>query len=168
MATSDIGLKIRRANQADAVALCEILNEIIRIGGTTALETELTDAELDEHYISGPDCFICLAAEGNDGRLHGFQTLVKNRELPADWADIGTFVRRQPGVAGIGTALFEHMKDASGGLGITAINATIRADNYAGIPFYDKLGFKTYNVIRGLPLKSGTPVDRVSKIYLLR
>ena len=47
-------------------------------------------------------------------------------------------------------------------MGLAAINATIRADNYAGIPYYEKLGFETYAVAEGLPLGDGTPVDRAS------
>lgn len=100
---------IRRATSNDAPSLCEILNEIIKIGGTTALETILSKAEFDEHYITGTDCFVCFVAEVSDGEAHGFQTLVKSSELPAGWADIGTFTRRRPLIPGVGTALFEHM-----------------------------------------------------------
>jgi GNAT superfamily N-acetyltransferase len=167
MMTPDIRLKIRQATSSDATHLCRILNEIITIGGTTALETMLSETDLNEHYISGPDCIICFVAEVFDGEMHGFQTLVKNSELPDDWADIGTFTRREPLIAGIGTALFEYTKRAARACGLSAINATIRADNNSGIPYYDKLGFKTYKVANAVPLKDGTPVDRISKVYNL-
>ncbi len=141
------------------------MNEIIQIGGTTALETPLSEAELDEHYISGPEFIICFIAEVHEGEVHGFQTLVRNNNLPPGWADIGTFTRRQPLIPGVGTALFEPMKIAARGHGLSAINATIRADNIGGLRYYEKLGFKTYDVIKDVPLKDGTPVDRVCKVY---
>src|SRR5271154_86747 len=167
MTMSDYGLRIRRATSEDAVALCEILNEIIAMGGTTALETPHTPPELDDHYISGPDCIFCFMAETADGTSLGFQTLLRSANLPDDWGDIGTFTRRTPRLPGVGTALFEQTKKAAPALGLSVINATIRADNYAGIPFYEKMGFKTYDIAKAVPLKDGTPVDRVSKKYSL-
>jgi GNAT superfamily N-acetyltransferase len=167
MRVSDVSIKIRRALSNDATSLCAILNEIISAGGTTALETNLTDRELDEHYISGPDCIFCFIAELDDGEALGFQTLVKNADLPTNWGDVGTFTRREPHIAGVGTALFEYTKHVARGVGIAAINATIRADNSGGIAYYEKLGFRTYNVLKGLPLGDGTPIDRVVKLYSL-
>jgi L-amino acid N-acyltransferase YncA len=167
MTTSDNGLRVRRATPEDAVALCEILNEIIALGGTTALETQHTPAELDEHYISGPECIFCHMAETADGTALGFQTLLRSPDLPGDWGDIGTFTRRSPRVPGVGTALFEQTKKAARDRGLSVINATIRADNYSGIPFYEKMGFRTYDIAKAVPLKDGTPVDRVLKRYSL-
>lgn len=163
--TTDDGIRVRRATPEDAAALCEILNEIIALGGTTALETPHTPAELDDHYISGPTCLFCFMAETSDGTALGFQTLQTSTDLPGDWGDIGTFTRRTPRIQGVGTALFQQTKKAARDLGLSAINATIRADNYAGIPFYEKMGFKTYDIAKGVPLKDGTPVDRVWKRY---
>ena len=167
MTVSDNSVRIRRANSEDAASLCEILNEIIAIGGTTALETPHTPMELDEHFISEPECFVCHMAETSDGTALGFQTLVRGSSLPGGWADIATFTRRTPRIPGVGTALFEHTKKAARDLGMSVINATIRADNYSGIPFYEKIGFRTYDIAKAVPLKDGTPVDRVSKRYSL-
>lgn len=167
MTISDNGLRVRRAASEDAAALCEILNQIIVMGGTTALETQHTAAELDENYISGPDCIFCLMAETADGTPLGFQTLLRSVNLPDDWGDIGTFTRRTPRVPGVGTALFQQTKKAARDLGLSVINATIRADNYSGIPFYEKMGFRTYDIAKAVPLNDGTPVDRVSKRYAL-
>ena len=167
MTTSNNGLRIRRATSQDAAALCEILNEIIAMGGTTALETQHTAAELDDHYISGPDCIFCFMAETADGTPLGFQTLLKSTNLPDGWGDIGTFTRRSSRVPGVGTALFQHTKKAARDLGLSVINATIRADNYSGIPFYEKMGFRTYDIAKAVPLNDGTPIDRVSKRYSL-
>lgn len=165
--TSQLGFSVRQATAEDAGPLCRILNDIIAIGGTTALESPLSVVELNDHYISGPDCFICFLAETPQGEALGFQTLVASTELPKGWADIGTFTRRAPRVPGVGTRLFEHTKSAARALGLSAINATIRSDNHGGIAFYEKMGFAPKSVKRGVPLTDGTPVDRISKGYFL-
>jgi GNAT superfamily N-acetyltransferase len=172
MTTENFDLRIGPAGPDDAGPLRRILNEIIAIGGTTAFETPLTPAEFDDYFLRGPDCITCLmaqtpAGEASHFQAWGFQSLGRKAGLPDGWADIATFTRREPRRPGVGAALFEATKRAARDLGLTAINATIRADNYAGIPFYEKMGFQTWSVAKGLPLKDGTPVDRVSKVYRL-
>jgi hypothetical protein len=49
---------------------------------------------------------------------------------------------------------------------LQAIN-TIRADNIGGNAFYDRIGFVYHRVQRAVPLKDGTPVDRINKRYFL-
>ena len=158
-------IAIRAANSHDAGHLCEILNRIICAGGSTALETSLSTLELDDHYISGPECFFCFIAEASTGEAVGFQTVVRNAVLDEGWGDIGTFVKQEPRIRGVGAALFAHTVKAARCLGIAAINATIRADNISGLYFYEKLGFRSYRVVRGVPLKDGTPVDRLYASY---
>lgn len=161
------GFTIRPAISADADALRAILNRIIAIGGTTAHETPMSLAEFDDHYVSGPDVLSCLMAETEDGVALGFQALVRNPDLAADWGDIATFTEREPRRPGVGSALFEATRQAARDLGLVAINATIRADNYAGIPYYEKMGFQNYAVAEAVPLLDGTPVDRVKKVFRL-
>jgi L-amino acid N-acyltransferase YncA len=160
-------IKIRRATGNDAARLCEILNEIVAMGGTTALERLLSPEQFDEEFISGPHCIFCYIAEAADGAALGFQVLQRSSRLPDGWGDIGTFTRRTARVPGVGTQLFHNTKKVAHEHGISVINATIRADNYAGIPFYEKMGFVTYSIAKAVPLKDGTPVDRVSKRYAL-
>jgi GNAT superfamily N-acetyltransferase len=167
MPTAEVGFRVRQAVSKDAASLCLILNEIIAIGGTTAYETPLSVPEFDDHLLSGDDCIICFIAETLAGEALGFQSLLKNPGLPPRWGDIATFTRRQPRTPGIGTALFQNTRAFAQDFGLVAINATIRSDNYSGIPYYEKMGFKTYSVAHAVPLNDGTPVDRVSKSYLL-
>jgi L-amino acid N-acyltransferase YncA len=167
MRPADIDFRIRPAIVADAGPLCAILNEIIAIGGTTAFETPLSLAEFDAEFLCGDRYVCCLMAETAAGEALGFQSLVRKPGLADGWADIATFTRREPRRPGVGVALFEATKAQARGLRLTAINATIRADNYAGIPYYEKIGFKTYAVAKAVPLKDGTPVDRVSKVFRL-
>lgn len=167
MTTADPDLRIRPASADDAGPLCRILNRIIAIGGTTAFETPFSPAQFDDHFLRGADYILCLMAETAAGEALGFQSLLRDAGLPSGWADIATFTQREPRRPGVGAALFEATERAARDLGLLAINATIRADNYAGIPFYEKMGFQTYSVAKAVPLNDGTPVDRVSKVYWL-
>lgn len=159
---------IRAASLADISALTGLLNRIIEIGGTTALETPLSHAEFAAQFLVGPQVLNCFVAENEaDKTMLGFQSLERNRALPEDWGDIATFTRQVPKVPGVGTALFAATIVRARELGLNSINATIRADNCVGLAFYEKKGFATYSVASAVPLKDGTPVDRVSKRYLV-
>ena len=157
---------VRKALPSDSAELADLLNEIIRAGGTTALETELTAEEFDDWFISGQYALACHVAQA-DGTLFGFQSLSLFGDPPAGWADIATFARIAPKRKGVGTALFAATRNAAEVLGLTTINATIRADNVSGLAYYAKMGFETYHRLKQVPLRDGTPVDRVKKRYLL-
>ena len=157
---------IRRAVPADAAELAGFLNEIIRAGGMTAIETELTPDAFDDWFISGRHPLACHVA-GADRMLFGFQSLSLFGDPPAGWADIATFARLAPKKKGVGTALFAATRKAAEARGLEAINATIRADNVSGLAYYAKMGFETYETVEGVPLMDGTLVDRVKKRYLL-
>lgn len=162
-------LQIRAASLADASALTTLLNNIIEIGGTTALEAPLSHSAFAAHFLIGPQVLNCFVAEDEATKtLLGFQSLERNRDLPEDWGDIATFARPAPKTPGVGTVLFASTLVRARDLGLTTINATIRADNRAGLAFYEKMGFATYGVVEAVPLNDGTPVDRISKRYLVR
>jgi hypothetical protein len=162
-------IRVRHAVMGDAPALCEILNTIIRIGGTTAMEAPLSLAEFIGNFLEGERFLSCLTAEDSLNSRHlGFQGLSRHPKLPEDWADIATFARGEPRTPGVGTALFMQTKIWVAEHDIAAINAAIRADNESGLAYYEKIGFRTYQVARGVPLRDGTPVDRIFKSYPLR
>lgn len=69
---------------------------------------------------------------------------------------------------GVATALFATTTAQARELGLSAINATIRADNVSGLAFYSKMGVEDCGIAKQLPLKDGTPVDRISKRYCLQ
>lgn len=161
-------LTVRPATSADAPELAELLNEVIARGGTTALQTPFTPERLDETYLTGAGVLSCVVAvDGATGRLEGFQTLIREDHLPADWGDIGTFARVDGIQRGVGSALFAATRDRARKLGLAALNAEIRADNKGGLAFYGKMGFADYKTDRAVPLGDGTPVDRINKRYLL-
>lgn len=158
---------VRPARLDDVPTLCAFLNEIIRIGGTTANETPFTHQSFAAHYLAGLGFVCCFVAEDVEGRPCAFQSLERHERLPEDWADIGTFARPDAKVRGAGTALFAATREHTRTTGFKAINATIRADNTGGLAYYGKMGFIDYRVDKAVPLKDGRPVDRLSKRYLL-
>ena len=159
-------LIVRAAVTDDVGPLAGILNEIIQVGGTTALETPLSQAEFTRYFLHGPDFLTCYVAQGSATRLLvGFQALARHPDLPERWADIATFARMNPKLPGVGTALFAVTRMKARKLGLIAINAAIRADNRSGLAFYEKMGFRTYRTLHAIPLKNGMPIDRVLKRF---
>ncbi len=160
-------ISTRPAMLGDVPQMCSLLNEIIEIGGTTALEIPFTHETLAMAYLSGEDHMGCFVALDGAGDVAGFQALLHHEALPRGWADIATFSRVHPKLPGIGAALFAATRAFAQSAGIVAINATIRADNVGGLAYYGKMGFDTYAVEKGRPLRDGTPVDRISKKYVM-
>jgi L-amino acid N-acyltransferase YncA len=162
------GIEVRDATLGDAPGLVDLLNAIIAQGGTTAHEDLFTAERLAETYLVGPDVLCCFVAiDRAIGRLEGFQTLGRYSDLPEDIGDIGTFARIDGKQRGVGSALFAATRERARELGLTAINATIRADNLGGLAFYRKMGFEDHSVTPAKPLKDGRPVDRVNKRFRL-
>ena len=157
-----IRLQTRKASENNSKDLCQILNEIIAIGGTTGFENILSESEFESVFINGPGLISCFLAE-NNGLILGFQSLSHHPDLPSGWADIATFARVNPKVRGVGTSLFEATLAFARHLDIETINATIRADNKSGLSYYSKMGFNDYSISKQIPLQDGTPVDRISK-----
>jgi L-amino acid N-acyltransferase YncA len=160
-------MKVRKAASADADELSELLNDIIRAGGTTAIETPLSAAEFADWFITGEFPLACHVAE-SDGALVGFQSLSVFGDPPKGTADIATFARMNPKTKGAGSALFPATRSTAEALGLELINATIRADNVSGLAYYEKMGFETYDRLIQVPLLDGTPVDRIKKRFVVR
>ncbi len=164
-----MAVHVRPVREADAAELAELLNAIIARGGTTALEEPFSAERLTGAYLTGPDVISCMVAVDHDsGGLLGFQTLGREDHLPADVGDIGTFAKVGGTQRGVGTALFAATCAAARAKGLSAINATIRADNTGGLAFYGRMGFVDHSVRHGVPLKDGTLVDRINKRFDLR
>nr|WP_245404727.1 GNAT family N-acetyltransferase [Ancylobacter gelatini] len=143
-----------------------LLNAIIRAGGTTALETEMSEADVAQMFLAGAAVLCCHVVTGpDDDTPLGFQTVVRHAELPPGWCDIATFTRRDPALPGAGRALFSATRERARELGLVTINAAIRADNSGGLAYYGKMGFDTYRTLPAVPLRSGACVDRIFKRY---
>lgn len=160
-------LVIRAVVGADATGMCAVLNEIIRIGGTTAITNELSPDEMREWFISGRAVVSCFVAVDDDGTILGFQALSTHDSLPAGWVDIATFASRSRQKSGVGSALFNHTRKAATQHGFATINATIRVVNEGGLAYYSRMGFETYLVEDGDPVTHGRIFNRVHKRYEL-
>lgn len=158
-------IAVRPMMREDVADACRILNQIIVAGGTTALEIPFSDALFAQTYFEGADKICCHVALDDLGDVAGFQWLGAHDVLPADCADIATFTRRDPVLRGAARALFDETAKTAGALGYRSINATIRADNVLGLNYYEKMGFKDFSVAYGVPLRDGTPVNRVTKRF---
>lgn len=164
-------LTIRPARPDDAQEMCDLLNPIIAEGSTTAHRTVFDPARMIDHYIAPPRLLCCTLAWDGD-RLTGFQTLERPDPdwkdwgaVPADWGLIASFVAEGAQGRGIGQRLFTATHAVAENAGVMAIDATIRADNRAGLAYYSRLGFVDYDRVTGVPLSDGTPVDRVRKRF---
>jgi L-amino acid N-acyltransferase YncA len=163
-----MSIVVRPAEAADAEPLSELINAIIARGGTTALQEPFTPGKLNWIYLTGPDVICCfVAVDAETGALAGFQTLGVWPGLGEGLGDIGTFTRIGGQQKGVGTQLFAATRERARELGVEAINATIRADNAGGLAFYCRMGFVDHHVDADVPLKSGRPVDRISKRFPL-
>ena len=160
-------MEIRPVQDVDAPILADLLNEIIARGGTTAWEEPFTPEVLVEQMLTGHDVICCFVAQDDQGSLGGFQSFLRSGSLPDGVGDIATFSRVGGVQKGTGSRLFAVTRRAATEKGLVAINATIRADNVGGLAFYRGLGFTDHGISRAVPLRSGTPIDRVSKRYVL-
>ena len=158
--------EIRPAEPGDAPQMAALLNAVIAIGGTTAFEDPVTPGDMRAWYVDGPLLACCHVAVDDAGDVAGFQALERD-ENPQDIAYISTFARPSPRVHGVGTALFGATRAAARRLGLREISANIRGDNVSGLAYYAKMGFRDHAVVRGVPLKDGTPVDRIVKRFQL-
>ncbi|MFE3838062.1 GNAT family N-acetyltransferase [Pseudogemmobacter sonorensis] len=159
-------MTIRPARAPDAPQMAGILNEIIRIGGTTAHQHERDPEAVGRAYIEGPGTICCFVAE-EDGRVIGFQAVGRNPGLPVTWGDIGTFVQVGIQARGIGARLFEATAAACRAEGVEMLNATIRLDNRPGLAYYARIGFIDRETDPGWALEDGRVTGRVSRSFRL-
>lgn len=160
-------IRVVAARLEDAPELAALINGVIAQGGTTAHEMPFTAENFARYFLGGPDFISCFKAMDQDNVALGFQTLGRDKHLPQDWGDIGTFAKVGCVQKGVGSALFAATSRFARETGIPVINATIRADNAGGLAYYTKMGFLDYAVARAVPLKDGTPVDRISKKFVV-
>ena len=145
--------------------MAALLNAIIAKGGTTAMTTPVTAADLTR-WMAAPDSAWHLAEDAR-GALKGFQYIEPHPDLPAGDCDVATFVALGESGLGIGSALFEQTKKAARELGYVHIHAIIRADNAGGLAYYQSRGFEDFRLLPDCLLGDGRRVDKVWKRYAL-
>ena len=163
-----MSVMIRPAVPEDATSLTGVINPIIAAGGTTAHQTPFDPSRLLRHYIAPPGIVSCQVALLDDQPV-GMQSLQwpddEGDPFPDEWAIIASFVSPAAAGRGIGRALFAATANAAQAAGVQTIDATIRADNSVGLAYYSSLGFRDYDILRNIPLRDGTRVDRIRKRF---
>lgn len=155
---------IRPATLNDAAEMTVLLNEIVRIGGTTALLEPVTQ-KTTEDFITKLRTTGCIhvACDNKTGTLLGYQSLEYYADLPRTLGIIATFSKVGGTQRGIGSALFAATRAAAPMLGFNEIDATIRADNTGGLAYYSKMGFQDHSYGKPVTLNDGSVVKRISK-----
>lgn len=161
-------ITIRRAGPLDARQMAELLDAIIKKGGTTAHTDPVSRDTILEWMQRSPTRSAWHVAEDEAGEILGFQFFEPHPDLPPEACDIASFVRLGKTGLGVGSKLFEASKTVAKSIGYHWINATIRADNEGGLTYYQSRGFETYAHHPQQRLGNGTSVDKVSKRYDLR
>ena len=158
-------ISVRSPSALDAGDMARLLNEIIEVGGTTAISRPVTGTDIAEWIrFDPPNCAWHVAVDDTE-RVVGFQWIEPNPDLPKEAVDIATFVQVGQTGLGIGSALFQATAQAAKVLGYAWINANIRADNEGGLIYYQSRGFQDYDVIEGHMLSDGKIVDKRLKRY---
>jgi L-amino acid N-acyltransferase YncA len=147
----------------DTKPMADLLNSIIRRGGTTAMTKLVSGSDLKDWaaYYAGQNAWF--VAEADDGELLGFQWVEPKPALPEDACDIATFTKVGRMRLGCGSALFQATRKAASNLGYKWINATIRSDNKGGLAYYQSRGFETYKTTGNVKLADGKIVTQISK-----
>jgi L-amino acid N-acyltransferase YncA len=157
---------IAQLQAGDIPALCTILNEIIALGGTTANEVPFTAESFANEFGPGPDTIYCTVAHLGNAPV-AFQHLGFYGKAQPGWGYISSFAAPASQGHGIGAQLFAQTCALARDAGLLKINATIRADNQPGLRYYAKMGFVEYDRMLGVPLRDGTPVDRIKTAFAL-
>ncbi len=158
-------ITIRRAGVLDARQMAELLNAIIRKGGTTAHTTPVSRDTILQWMDRAPERSAWHVAEEDTGNILGFQFLEPHPDLPPEACDIASFVRLGQTGLGVGSKLFDASRKAAKDLGYLWINATIRADNTGGLAYYQSRGFETYAHHPQQRLANGAIIDKISKRF---
>jgi len=158
-------IHVRPAVRLDTASMAALLNEIIKIGGTTALVRPVTGDDIAEWMSFSPENSAWHVALDDTEKVVGFQWIVPSEQLPPEAAEIATFVQVGQTGLGIGSSLFTATASAARSLGYVWIRANIRADNEGGLTYYQSRGFRDYDVIEGYELADGNVVNKRLKRY---
>lgn len=158
-------ITIQKGNSVDLRQTAELLNEIIAIGGSTAMTNPMSRDDLEGWLMADQDCSTWHVAMTEAGTLLGFQWVGPWGDLPPEACGIGTFVKAGRTGLGIGSKLFEASVNAARDLGYTWMDAEIRADNEGGLAYYQSRGFETYKRLTDIPLDDGTLGKKICKRY---
>lgn len=153
-------LTARPAVESDLPALRELFNAIVQAGGTTAHEDVWDMPTFRTYYFDDPAMVHTVLH--NDKPI-GFQAVFADD----GGLSIGSFTDQDNPVRGAGAVMFAATRAWAEANKFAWIDAKIRADNVPGLAYYSKMGFVDYKVEKNVPLKDGTPMDRITKRLVL-
>jgi L-amino acid N-acyltransferase YncA len=155
---------IRPATLADAPAIIEVLNPIIRLGDLTAMDQPLSvEAQVAWMRAFPPNGVFLVAACIDTGRVLGLQDASPLPSgAPSLTAEVSTFVALNAQRLGIGRALTRATLLAAATLGLRTLTATIRADNPLALAFYQSQGFRIIGTIHNHARVRGALIDAVT------
>ncbi len=139
--------EVRQAKRADAEAIANIWNQIIRTKRYSALDTPLTAQSQRKFLADFPErgAFL-VAVDAKNRQVIAFQTLEPFAAYTHAFdhvAVVGTCVTLSLRRHGIGTQLAEVSFEKAKKEGFEKLFTYVRADNQAALNFYRKLGFLT-------------------------
>lgn len=144
-------MKVRQAVMGDASKVSVFLEQLAFLGKRGAP----SDPEfVRTHYIAHPDNIQCDVTEDEEGTILGLQILKVALEgntfgVDVGWGIIGTHVKPDAALRGVGKTLFAATRKAAIGAGLKKIDAPIAATNSDGLSYYDAIGFRTYRTPDG-------------------
>ena len=157
-------VRIRAARPEDATAMSELLNAIIEAGSYTILQGPIAPSVQLEFIESIAERGVFHVAEGEDGRMLGFQDV----SPPPAWAvalrhvgEIGTFIGMGAQGRGVGSLLMRATLEAARAKGFEKLTAMIRADNPRAVGFYLSHGFRPVGTLHRHAFVDGGYVDEV-------
>lgn len=111
-------IHVRPAIALDAPSMARLLNPIIEEGSTTAITAKVTGDVLAEWMADTYDRAAWHVAVNDGEEVVGFQWIAQGGDyLPAEAAEIATFVQIGQTGLGIGSKLFDATKRAAKDLG---------------------------------------------------
>lgn len=159
------GVTLRAAAPADARAIAEMLSQVLASADTSSISGPVDAATIRSWMSVAPERSSWIVAEDDHGDILGLQWIEPGAGLTPEAANIATFVTHGRQQLGIGSALFRATEGAARALGYSWINATIRADNFGGLAYYQSRGFRTYGHEEDVEIAPGRCVDRLSARY---
>ncbi len=138
-------IRIRKATEADAAAITEIIEGIASEGVYTAISRPWSCGEQRAYLSSLSARDTVHVAETENGFIIGYQTLERwaaTLDSMAHVAQIGTFLRPEWRGRRIGQELFQATIDFAREHGFLKFVAQVRASNVSAQRFYQGLGFR--------------------------
>jgi ribosomal protein S18 acetylase RimI-like enzyme len=133
-------ITVRKATDADADALWQMLHEVAREGDSFPFELDMERDESLARWLSA-EKWTYVACQG--GEVVGTYALRPNHGGPGSHvANAGYIVRSEHRGKGIGTAMVQHSLDEARRLGFEAMQFNlVVSTNERAIHIYTKLGF---------------------------